>query len=1163
MSNIVRLAMLFALIATLCTAQETRGSLVGRVTDPSGAVIPGAAMQAVNVETGVANSTTTNQVGNYQFLYLLPGTYRVVAELSGFKTLVREGIQVRINDRMELNLELQVGQVGERIEVVGETPLLETATASTGQVVDHRLITELPMLHSNPMAVLELAPGIAQTRTSSLGLISGRAFDNGWLTSFAIDGSTSNSHEMTLDGVANTTTLGGIGTNQITIAYIPPADLVDEFKVQTASFDASVGYTPGAVINMSMKSGTNTLHGTAEYFKVLPELNSMPFFANRYNQPKGDLKYDRWSATTTGPVYLPRLYDGRNRTFYAYGYQGHHDSVFQTETVTVPTAKELQGDFSDLLKLGSQYQIYDPLSARQLPNGRVQRDPLAGNLIAAARINAFAKAITKYWDAPRTAGTADGLNNYPDPTQPDPNFYYSHAARIDHNISSMNRLYGRVLVSKRIEKDWGDTFRNRARGYDEFFLNRGLALDDVHTFSPGLVMNLRFGYTRFRGDLLPSSAGFDPKTVGYDQALVSQIPTGSFAFPCFSVGSFASLGCMSNLKRATDTYSGVSAFNWMRGAQNLKFGAEIRVYRETQYNRGSDLPSLSFGTSYTRGPLDNSPAAPVGQELASMLLGIPTGGSISRTASFAEQSTALAVYLQDDWKLARNLTVSLGLRYEYEGPLLERFNRSVRGFDFATPNPIEAQVRANYAKNPMPEIPADQFRVTGGLLFAGVEGQPRGLYNPPKANFMPRFGIAWTVTPKTVIRTGYGLFFGFLGERRGDAIQSGFSQSTQLIPSIDNGVTFQIPNLSNPFPDGILEPRGSKDGLRTFLGQGVSFFNSNPRLPYMQRWQFSIQRELPQRVLLDIGYVGNRGTRLEGSFPMNALPNKWLSRSPERDDVTYSFLTQVFQNPFYGLLPGTSLASQTVSRSRLLTPYPQFDSTTTTRYQGFSWYHSLQVRSERRFSGGYTLQMSYTWSKFMDATGYLNGGDDYPERVLSAQDYPHRITLSGIYELPFGKGRRLLANTRGLAGRLIAGWQVQGVYTGQSGQALGFGNAIFRGNLKDIPIPASQRTVDRWFNIDAGFERSTARALVNNLRKLSSRFSGVRGDGINTMNLSVLKNLTVREGVTLQFRGEAINALNHPMFTNPSATPTSSSFGRVTSEKSSGRPIQLGLKLIF
>src|SRR5713101_3869510 len=1160
----LRISALVAILlaVTPLFAQETRGSLVGRVTDPTGAVVPGVKREVANKQTGLATKTISNQEGLYQLLYLVQGIYNLTASSPGFKTLAREGLEVRINDRLELNLHMELGAAAERVEVVGETPLLQTTSASMGQVVDHRRIAELPLLHGNPMAVLELTPGLAQARTSNLGLWGGRVFDNGWTTSFQIDGSGSNKHEVTLDGIADTTNLGGAGGGNRTVAFTPPADMVEEFKVQTASYDASVGFTSGATINMSVKSGTRDLHGTGYYFKILPELNANQFFANRVGVPKADFSYDRWGGSNTGPVYIPKVYNGREKTFYSYGYEGHHDRPPWPETLTVPTAAERNGDFSALLPLGARYQIYDPFSAR-LANGRVTRDPVAGNVIPSSRINSMSKELTSYWAAPKAAGAADGSNNFPNPTEPDPNLYYSHVARVDHNVSNSNRLYGRVAVSKNIEKEYRDAFLNASSGNSLIRKNRGFTFDDVHTFSPRLVLDVRYGYTRFIEQGYPKSSGFNPTKVGFSQELVSQLDPAAFVFPCFTFSDVSSLGCQNPSFSATDIHDLTASMDFMRGSHNFKIGGAFRIYRYNRFAPGQGVPRLDFGNTYTLGPVDNSPSAPLGQGMASFLFGIPTGGNIDRNANFAAQNLNQAWYIQDDWKITRKLTLTIGLRWEHEGATTERYNRAVSGYDFTTPNPIQAQVKANYAKAPLPEIPVDKFNVIGGLQFAGVGGASRQLYQTPGSNWLPRIGLAWNVTPKTVVRAGYGIFFGFLGVQRGGPIQSGFSQGTSVVPSTDNGLTFRFNGLSNPWVDGLLSPAGSNLGLATFMGRSISSYTQNQYPPYMQRWQLSIQRELPGRLLFDIGYVGNRGTHIENSRDLDSIPLQYLSRSLVRDQPNIDYMTTNFPNPFYPLLPGTGLAGTTVQRAALVTLYPQFTAATASNFNGFSWYHSLQLKVERRFANGVTFQSSYTYSKMMEAVGYLNGWDPYPERAVSAQDFPQRFSISAIYEFPFGRGKGFLGSAKGLGGKLVSGWQAQGVYTGQTGQALGFGNAIFLGNLKDIPLPNGQRTPDQWFNVNAGFERNSSRALSYNFRTLNSRFSSVRGDGINQFNLSLLKNTRITESKTFQFRAEAINAMNHVMFVNPNTTPSNAAFGTITAEKRTGRAIQLGFKFLF
>lgn len=1160
MKRTLCLLAVFCVAGSTVNAQETRGALVGRVNDASGASIPRAYVAVTHQATGTKLETRANEDGRYQFLFILPGFYDVATRAEGFKTTERKNVQVRVGDRVELNLDLEVGQVTERVEVTSTAPLLETATASLEQVVDHRRLIELPLMHGNPMASLELAAGLVQSRTDNLGIWGGRVFDNAWTTSFAIDGSNQNTHEISLDGVANTTTLGAAqwGFRQQTVAFTPPADIVDEYRLQTASFDAAAGYTSGAVINMSVKPGTRDLHGTVFFNKMFPSLNANQFFANRTGQERPEFKYNRWGATATGPVVIPKLYNGREKTFFSYGYEGHHDGPPWGSVYTVPTPEFKAGNFSSLLAIDPSYQIYDPHSAVLLPDGSLRRTPFAGNIIPAAQISPFTKKFLGYWPDPISAGAEDHTGNYPRPTMTDPNNYYSHTVRMDHYFSPANRFFARVAVSKNVEKNFLDGFRNITTGNSLYRYNRGLSLSDTHTISPNLVLDLKYGYTRFREDSVPKSIGFDMTTVGFSSALAAQIDPQSYVFPCLNA-EVSVLGCWNPSKEATDIHHLGGSLNWMRGTHNIRTGAEMRVYRKNSYNWGQAVPALNFDNTYTSGPLNTSAGGPFWQGFGAFLLGVPTNATITRNDSYAEQSRIGAFYVQDDWKVTPSLTLSFGLRYEYETPLTERFGRSNTQFDFNAPNPIEPQVLANYAAHPIPEIPASAFRVRSGLLFARGDGA--ALYATPKKNFMPRVGFAWTATPNTVVRGGYGIFYSYLGVRAGDVRQHGFSQTTTTLSSHDSGLSFRMKDLGNPFIDGILSPAGSSLGLRTALGQDIGFLPGSPLTPYSQRWQLSVQRRLPADMVFELAYVGNRSTHVQIERDYNGIPNSYLSRSPFRDQERINTLSSIESNPFYPLLAGTALGGETISRALLLKPYPEFGRVTGRTNDGFSWYHSLQARLERRFSKGVTVQASYTFSKFMEATSYLNAGDLYPEKCISAEDFPHRFSMSGIYELPFGPGKRFLGTGRGAAGLLTGGWQLQGIYTMQSGQALGFGNAIFIGNVHDIPL--NGRNIDRWFNTDAGFVRDAAAQLEYNVRILSSRFSGVRGDGINQVNFSVMKNTQLAESFRLQFRAQALNALNHAQFANPVTDPTSAAFGTVQYEKTSARTIQFELKLLF
>lgn len=1154
-----------AILPGLLTAQEARGTIVGRVVDPSGASVPGATVEVTNVAMGTKVVLSTNESGAYQATFLIPGQYRVAVESSGFRRLVREGIEVRVNDRIELNLTLEVGATEQSITVSAETPLLETASASMGTVVDSRRVAELPIAHGNPYQLIGLAAGVGFTRSARLD----RPFEPTHIVGYSMDGTRANRSDVTLDGAPSTATANN---GEVISSYVPPADIVAEFKVQTTTFDASFGQTEGGVTNISIKSGTNALHGTAYYTKMAPELFANDFFANANRIPRADFDYDRWGGSAGGPVYLPKLYDGRNKTFFMWGYEGIHESRPRNNGVpTVPTDAMKQGDFSSLLALGPNYQIYNPFSRR--PEGaRFRQDPFPGNIIPASLINPVARNILSYYPSPRTAGNPDGTNNYQRPELVEQAKYYTHTVRADHVISDRHRLFVRGSVYRR-DSTYNNYFDNLATGQFFQFFSRAGVIDDVYTLNPTTVLNVRYGYNRFiRADAgNPAAHGFDLTTLGFPSAYNDAIPVEIRRFPRIDLAGYQGTGVAGEF-RPNDLHSLNASLQKTSGTHFIKSGMEFRAYRETRRLFANDMTGrFNFDSTWTRGPLDNSPAAPaqLGQSVAALLLGLPSGANsyVARNATYAEQSLSWGFFLHDDWKVNNKLTLNLGLRWEFENPLTERFDRSVRGFDFNFVQPFQEEARARYALNPTPEVSVSEFRTVGGLTFANVGGQPRGLYETPKANLMPRIGFAYKLNDRTVIRSGYGIFYGFLGQRRGDVIQTGFSRNTQMVPSLDNGLTFRA-TLSNPFPDGILEPLGAAQGPLTFVGQSVSFFYERPLMPYMQRWQWGIQRELPGGYVAEATYVGNRGTHIELDQNLNVTPQRYLSTSPFRDNPTINYLSANLPNPFLGLLPAGAIGAFTaanIGRERLLRPYPHFDNVTTTRYDGYSWYHALQLKLEKRFSRGYTVMANYTFSKFMQASEVLNQDDPRPVEVISDQDRPHRLAVSGIYEIPVGRGRRWGTAMHPVAGAIFGGWQIAGIYTYQSGPPINFGNIIFMGDINDVRLPGNERSVNRWFNTEAGFERNAALQLERNVRTFPLRFGFLRGDSVNNFDLGAIKNARIAEGKTLQFRADFLNAFNRAQFPNPNTNPTQVAFGTVvaSTQENYARRIQLGLRFVF
>jgi hypothetical protein len=1152
---------LLAILTGTAYAQEARGTITGTVRDASKSVVPGASITVTHIAMGTTVTRTTNESGIFEASYLIPGAYRVTAELSGFKKYVRE-VDVRVSDRLELDIVLDVGGATETVTVTSETPLLETASASLGQIVDARRVAELPTPHGDPYALIGLASGVSFTGSQRLD----RPFEPTHIVGYAMDGTRGNRSDLTIDGVPSTATANA---GEVIASFVPPPDLVQEFKVQTATFDASFGNTEGGVTNLSIKSGSNSLHGTVYIQKTPPNLFANDFFANANNIPLPDFSYNRYGGTAGGPVMFPG-YDGRKRTFFMYGFEGIHEARPRNNgTPTVPTEAMRNGDFSALLALGPQYQIYNPFTRRSVGNGRFQQDPFPGNIIPPGLVNPVAKAILQYIALPKTAGRSDGTENFQNPALLEKIPYASNTIRIDHVLSSRQRLFGRVSWYDR-NSNYNNYFDNLSTGEWFKFVSRQAAFDHVYTINATTVLNVRYGYNWFvRGtDSNPANHGFDLTSLGFPAAYNSAIPEDIRRFPRINITGYQGTS-VGGEERPNETHSAIATVTKSIGAHSVRTGMEYRRYRETDKFFGNDLTGVfTFDSTWTRGPLDNSSTSPgsIGQSFASFLLGLPASGSVGRSAEYNEHSETWGFYVQDDWKVGAPLTVNVGLRYEVETPMVEAHNRSVRGFDANAVQSIEAGAKA--ALNPAATgVSRDQFQVRGGLTFAGVDGQPRALYRTPKTNFMPRVGAALKLDDRTLLRGGYGMFYGFLGQRRGDVLQSGFNATTSLTPTLDNGLTF-IETLSNPFQSGIQEPVGSALGIQTFLGQSLTFFDPNPKSPRMQRWQAGIQRELPGRWVGEIRYVGNHGSQIQTSRNLNATPLQYLSTSPVRDQAVIDYLTAAVPNPFATVMPVTvpsAFRGQNISRERLLRPYPHFDAVNTTTNEGRSWYHALQVEAQRRFASGYTIGANYTFSRFMEAAEFLNTNDPAPTKVISSQDVPHRLTVNGIWELPVGRGRRFGASMPSAINTIVGGWQVQGIYTYQTGFPIGFGNVLFTGNLDDIALPASQRTLERWFNTDAGFNKVSTQQLSLNVRTFPLRLDSVRTDDVNNVDLSVIKNTYLTSGKTLQLRLEALNALNHPLFPGPNTNPTAVGFGAISASTQTNyaRRVQVMAKFLF
>src|SRR5215204_2591110 len=1195
------------IFAQSISAQETRGNIRGIVSDPNKAAVAGASVKIVDIARGTTTNLTTNDDGFYQANYLIPSTYQIIVEANGFKKTIRESVVLQISQSLSIEVVLEVGGNQETVTVTSETPQLETNNASVSQTVDQRRIEELPLTHGDPYTLIGTAPGVAHTGSQRLD----RPFEPTHIIGYAIDGTRGNRSDLTIDGAPSTATANA---NEVIATYVPPTDIVQEFKVQTATFDAQFGNTEGGVTSISIKSGANSLNGSVYYFGEPGSWAANDFFGNSRNQARPESKSDRFGGYLSGPVRFPWLYNGKDKSFFLFGYEGIRDSRPRFDAgaaVWVPTQALANGDFS-----GLGVTIWDPLTRINTGTAAspvwTAQQSFTNGIIPAGRINPIAKKVLEFWAKHKSTGALAGNifdSTLTEVTKP----YDNYTFRFDQNISSKNRFFVRGSVYNR------NSLYNRYTdspfvGVNFVFKARQGVIDDVHTFNSTTFLNVRYGYNRFiRGqDQQDDAQNFDLTQLGFAPTYNSLVPDEMRRFPRFDFTGGPLGNGMSNEFRPVDTHSFAAILNKIIGKHAFKFGGELRIYREDDsFNSNDQTGQFIFDNTYTRQASNGNTNSDVNglQGYASFLLGLPTTMQIVRRSDYSEFSKTYGFFVQDDWKFNNKLTFNLGLRYEIETPLVERQDKSVSGFDLTYTQPFESTVKAILTTTPIPGVDAANFTTKGGLLFAGKDGGS-GLYTTPKNTFLPRFGVAYQLNQKTVIRGGFGLFAGFLGERRGDVIQPGYTRTTTFaITQLTNGSP--IPNSISSFPSVLIrEPIGNTAGKQTGLGGGISFFNQDPEVSKQFRYQVGLQRELPWGFVLEAMYVGNYGYNIEITRNINALPNQYLNTDTFRSAAMIAnntTLTAGVANPFKNLpeFAGTTFGSgNTIARSQLLRPFPQFGDINTSVNDGKSYYHSGQFTLNKRMSNGYTFGLSYTWSKWLQATEYLNAGDAEPTKMISDQDSPHRLSFSFIYELPFGKGKSFLSNNAVLD-RILGGWQVQGIYQFQIGFPIRFANDAFLRN-NDLSIPSSDRTTEQWFNrlafvsgwdypsflpagvtpatatkaqIDTAISAATTAATPSNhLRTLPFLFSNVRRDNINNVDFSFLKNTRINEKMRIQFKLDIINAFNEPYFPVAVVNPTSvQTFTAATgipnaplfavinasNQDNYARRIQFGLKFLF
>ena len=1129
--------------------QEFRGTITGRVTDAQSASVPNAKVAVTLLATGARSQTTTGTDGLYTIPFLAPGSYKLETEASGFKRYVRDGVEVSAGERVGLDIELTIGQLSETVSVTADAPLLDTTSATAGQVINSAQVENMPMNGRTPLVLAQLAMGVVPNSDPKFN----RPFDNAGPSGFSMGGAPSQQNELLVDGAPDTTW-------DLRVSYNPPVDAVQEVRVHAFEADAAYGHTGGGTANVVMRGGTNSIHGSLYEFNQVSALQATNFFTNKAGQIKPVGRYNQWGGTAGGPLWVPKIFNGRNKVFWFFAMEEINDNFPEPQTVMVPTAAERTGDLSALLKVGANYQIYDPLSGT-VSGARIARTPFSGNLIPSNRISTIAKNYLNYFPLPNQPGGPDGTNNYLAPAVRK-DTYNSEMGRLDFNLGSKNKMFWNFRHNDRIE-DRNNLFKNQATGRDLLRINWGSTLDDVHTFNGTTVANVRLNFTRFREATVSYGDGVNATQLGFPSYVAAAAP--ALVLPLIRFNSTTAGADYNQITTDTDSNRPFNIFQVfgdvvkIKGNHSIKMGADGREARDSNQGFGSSQGVYTFGTSWTRGPLDNSTSAPVGQDLAAFLLGMPTSGSFDINGLRTNTAKYVAIFVQDDWRVRNNLTLNLGLRFEHDFPNYERYNRALSGFDSTTPSPIAAAVQAAYALKP-DVLSAAQFKVLGGPTFPSASN--RAIFSPQSQMFSPRLGFAWTPAGnKTVIRGGGGVFMFPINNPSYNV--DGFSQSTSMIVTNDSFLT-PAATLGNPFPGGFQQPTGSSLGIATDLGKSFSYYNPTIRNPYSIRWELGVQRELPGQVVLELAYIGNHAVHLLLNRNMDALPAQYLSTSPTRDQATIDYLSALVPNPFAGLIPtSASLNGSTISRQSLLTPFPQFTGITLqSTNAASSYFESLDVRVEKRYSHGLSMLANFTYSKLIAEDNYKNATDLTPEKRVAADDRPLRFVLSGSYELPFGRGKRFDTHSRAL-NRVVGGWVLNSIYTNQIGAPLTFGSNIiyYGGALNANPHPSN---LDLPMFDTSRFNTNSAQQLGSNIATFGTRYGNLRQDGADNVDLSLIKDTAITERVKLQFRFEAFNAFNRPEFDAPSSlTPTSSTFAKLTTQPNLPRGIQMALRLAW
>jgi hypothetical protein len=1172
-----------------------QGSIQGTVTDSSGAAMPGVTITVKNEDTNVTSTAVTGVSGAYLIPSLVAGKYVVTFTLSSFAPDRRE-IEVRTGERLRVDATLKVGGVSEEVKVIAETPLLQTASASRGTVIDSKVVEALPLGTRNPYSnLVMLAPGVVG-ETTNLQSLCCRPFDNGGMDNIVINGGVARTNQFVLNGASNTVREGN--GNVGNLGFVPSPDAVNEVRIDTNSFDASQGRTGGGTVAVSIKAGTNSLR-TSLAANYRPKAFNQNILANRLNGiAKPDIHLYDGTATIGGPIRIPNLYDGKNKSFFFYSFEYWHSAEAAASNSRVPTPKELAGDFSESINGVAGGQIFDPFN---VVNG--VRQPFAGNIIPADHINPLARAYLGYFPSPTlTLAPFQTGNNFNAPGNQRGDRYYVNTLRLDHNIGN-SRLMGSYGYNHRQELRALNGLTFEASGTSRHYrINNVLNLEYTTPFGSNKVQKISGGWTQhFRhDDAGGEQLGYDSTALGYPKSFVDSVP---YRFYPVAVTGFPTIGGSAGLKQKSNDYYLQYELTQLHSKHSLKYGAEYRQLRDLGQSalNGTAMNSFSFNRNFTSNSVVDNPATSAGgNAFASFLLGVPAfnttnaaaGGGITLTPVNHYYGGYFAAYMQDDWRVTQRLTLNLGLRWDYDFIPGEQSDQIIKGFDQTVANPFSCGPCAATAGN---VITVNGITYSNPALanFHGAMTFPDGglLYQRDLNNFGPRAAATYQLSEKMVLRGGYGLTY---ISRATDGRQTGnvYSKQTPLVTSTNNGVA-PVGSINNTawnmlYPT-ILPIDGAQKGALASMGSGFNFDNSDRSNPMFHSYSVDLQIQVPFRSVVTVGYVGSRTTDLQRTLQVNDVPLDVVKQLnvPDPLDATRTILNRPVANPFLGLVPDNPTLNRalTIPVMNLLRPFPQYAAAIQMQNSPIGWqnYNGFQATWEKRLSHGLSALVSYTGSRTIESTGPLNQGDPQIEQ-LTSQNRPHVLKLSAAYLSPQMSGRSTFIRW------MFGNWQASTITTLRSGVVVSMPDLVDQiGDpvLKDATFARSFNTCTLTATgarqncadpgtADAAREGDTHRDPLTPVWQIravgapdttTSRLEGVFANEPFYLDLSFSKTARVSQKATLRIQFDLYNATGVSQYGAPNinVNDANGNFGRttITTQTNDPRKAQLSIRITF